>query len=89
MANIDTTPHDTVCPTDATLRSFSNGDLDTGSTEAIAAHLEHCLSCQGQLEQLDPSHAGVQSPVAEPASLAYAEESACGRAVEAVVQRRD
>ena len=89
MADADTTLGRSACPTDAQLRSFSEGDLDTGRTEAIAAHLERCPICQKQLEQLDPSSAGSVDRQAEPSSLVYAEESACGRAVEAAVQRRD
>jgi tetratricopeptide (TPR) repeat protein/tRNA A-37 threonylcarbamoyl transferase component Bud32 len=62
----------TACPAEDTLRALVTGRLSGAHLEAVAAHLDSCLDCQGAAQQLDagpdPIRAALRRGRAVPAS---------------------
>ena len=52
------------CPPRTTLEQFLAGGLDDRAEEDVCAHVEECLACQGQLDEL------VARPAPRPGAIA-------------------
>ena len=72
------------CPSSDDLKRFITGRFDVAATEQIASHIEACPNCQTRIEQLDDTDASVDAAVGAPNTIAFTDESHCGRVLGAI-----
>jgi serine/threonine protein kinase len=75
------------CPQPEALRDFAAGNVRAEEWEVLAAHLEHCASCQERLDRLDEAPDALLSRLGGLRTTPAAEMAAESRLADAVLAR--